>query len=221
MSASPASPALRGGHAAVVTRRWMLVTLLVVAGLALAALGVSRLLVWPAATDGRGVAQVLLETADEVDLHAAAMIDHGRRLADKARLSSGPNREHWIADGEHMVADGMSLQALARRLRASAAMLGSHPTERASVDLALYRGEGRALTTEGTAVMEHGRAMVEHARAMAELARDPASAITPEDVALMERGATGMVEAGRRAKAVGQRLTAFVEQMRRSLGQYP
>lgn len=222
MGVSPASPALRGAPAPpLVTRRRAIVALVAIGALALVVLGAPRLLAWPTETDSGNVAEVLLATANDVERHATAMIDHGKRLEEKARASAGPNREHWISDGQHMQADGDTMRALARRLRSSAAMLGSHPTQRGSIDLNLYRAESVALVNEGKAMEEHGRAMVAHAQYMASLAREASSGITLEDVRLMEEGATGMVDAGQRAKAVGERLGAFVEQMRRSLGLYP
>ncbi len=222
MGVTQTSPALRGVPAArFVSRRFLLISGLVIAAFALGVLGVSRLLVFPTEAESADVAGVLQATASGVEQHANAMTDHGRRLADKARTSTGPNREHRIADGEHMQADGASMLALAQRLRSSAAMLGSHPTQRGSVDLSLYRAESVALVSEGKAMEEHGHAMVAHAQYMAELARQPGSGISEEDVRLMEDGATGMVDAGQRARVVGERLTAFVEQMRRSLGLYP
>lgn len=216
------SPALRGAPAPrFLSRRLLLISGIVIVAMALAALGVSRLLAWPTEAESGNVAEVLLATANDVDGHASAMIDHGKRLEEKARASTGANREHSISDGQHMQADGETMRALARRLRSSAAMLGSHPTQRGSVDLNLYRAESVALVSEGKAMEEHGKAMVAHARYMADLARDPGSGITLEDVRLMEEGATGMVDAGQRAKTVGERLAAFVEQTRRSLGLYP
>ncbi len=91
----------------------------------------------------------LIETADLIDAHGAAMMDHGRRLADAARASSDPNRDHWIADGEHMVPDGVGTQALAGRLRNAARLLGGHPTQRAEVDLGTLSGEATSLIAEG------------------------------------------------------------------------
>ncbi len=169
-------------------------------------------------TTEASVSSGLFETAAIIETHGAAMMDHGRRLAAAARLSTDPNRDHWIADGEHMVADGAGLIALAERLRSAARLLGGHPTSRAEVDLSMIFGEAAALIAEGRGAIDHGRAMVDHANVMVALARQPMSGITEADAALMAEDAPKIIDAGERVMRIGMTLRAFADQMRRSLG---
>ncbi len=186
----------------------------------LAAGSVLWLAVTPVADD-LGVARALTATADAVDEHASAMIDHGGRLATAARASAGPDRDHWIADGEHMVSDGVAMRSLAARVRASAVRLGEAPTRRAIRDPDLLRAQGTLLKGEARSAIEHGRAMGEHARVMAELAARPGSGITPADVDLMARDAGRIVDAGERVDRVCAMILAAADRMDRWLGHAP
>lgn len=156
--------------------------------------------------------------AATIDQHGQAMIDHGQRLSVAARASTGPNREHWIADGAQMVADGQSLLALAARLRAGAALLGNDPLARQGIDLTTLAGEATVFLADGQAAADHGRAMIAHADAMVPLAKVADSGITLADVEQMRNDAAYVVGAGESVRDVGAQLRDFVDKFQRSLG---
>lgn len=167
------------------------------------------------------VGSSLRETATFLDGHAAAMIDDGQRLMGAAQASTGPDRDHWTADGAQMVVEGRTLLALGQRLRVSATLLGEQPTERARADLALIENEALLLRADGQAAVGHGQAMVAHSKLMVTLAARPGSGITPADAAPMEQDASRIVDAGARISQTADALVVAVDRLRRSLGLSP
>ena len=209
MPARVGAPRLSGTAGAKVLLALAAALALVIAGVALLS---------QSAPSETAVASALRSTAAQIDVHAAAMIDHGQRLAAAARAGSGPQRDHWISDGEHMVSDGAGLQALAKQLRQDATYLGEAPLQRAGIDLDMIRSEATVLRADGEAAVGHGRAMVEHGAVMAQLSRQPGSGITEADAALMSADAARIVDAGESTVRVASMLGSAVDRYSRSLG---
>lgn len=162
-----------------------------------------------------GVATELRATADRIDAHANAMVDHGERLLAVATAGTGADRGLWMSEVRHMISDADSLRALAGRVRTTAATLGEHPEQSTNASASVLSARAAALRADGFAAIEHGRMMTKHAALMLAVARQPGSALSVADAELMSADAGRIIEAGQGALQVAGSLEVLADQLRR------
>ena len=161
-----------------------------------------------------GVATELRATADRIDAHANAMVDHGERLLAVATAGTGVDRALWMSEAQHMISDADSLRALATRMRVTAVTLGERPEQSTNASASVLSARAAALRADAVAATEHGRMMTEHAALMLAVARQPGSAVSVGDAELMSADAGRIIEASQGALQVADSLEVLADQLR-------
>lgn len=165
-------------------------------------------------TGQEGIATELRTTADRIEAHAGVMADHGERLLGVATASTGASGALWVSEARHMIADADTLRSLATRLRVTAGTLGERPEQNTNASASVLTAWAAALRADGLAATEHGRMMSEHATLMIEVARQPGSAVSVADAALLSADADRIIEAGQGALQVAGSLEVTADRLR-------